>query len=78
MCASFRRIFKDDNMDDLKFIGFITLLGAAFGSSVAMLLGIVLYRDRLGVVLLIGAGLGLVCGLIAGIICMIIKKNAQR
>ena len=67
-----------NNMDDLKFIGFITLLGAAFGSSVAMLLGILLYRDRLGIALLIGAGLGLVCGLIAGIICMIIKKKAQR
>ena len=65
-------------MDDLKFIGFITLLGAAFGSSVAMLLGILLYRDMLGRVLILGAVLGLICSLIAGIICMVIKKRAGR
>lgn len=65
-------------MENARFIGMLTLLGAALGCSVAMLIGILLYRSTLGKVILIGIAIGAACGLIVGIICFFLKKSATK
>ena len=65
-------------MEKIRFAGMLTLLGAALGCSVGMLLGILLYRNALAAALLIGAAAGAVFGLLVGIVCIILKESAGR
>lgn len=61
-----------------KFIAMLTLLGAALGCSVGMLLGILFYRSSLGFALLKGTAIGAAAGLAAGLICVVLKNRAKR
>lgn len=65
-------------METVKFVGMLTLLGAALGCSVGMLAGVLRFSSMLAKVLLIGAAAGAALGLIAGLICVILKSNAQK